>query len=111
MNATLPPITRPDGRTYRPRKVIACAIIDEDEILSGVIVFGTHDPERAAPLAQDFVTWQLGAGYAPLYSGGGWWRDGFEGGRRVWLSDDERGRAGVMFARIVEAPQLEGATP
>ena len=51
--AVLPaPVTRPDGRVYRSRKVTANAVIDEDEFVCGVMVLGTHDYHRAKPLAE-----------------------------------------------------------
>jgi hypothetical protein len=107
----LAPVKRDNGQLYRPRKVTAYAISDRDgDFLSGVVVLGTHDIDRATTLAQDFVKSQLGAGYAPVLAGCGWWRDGFESGQHVWLTDFERGRAGVMFARIEEAPTT-GGTP
>jgi hypothetical protein len=60
-------IMRPNGKPYRPVKVIAYGVYDADE--------------------------------CP-----GWWRDGFEGGRRAWVNDAEHGRAGVWFRQIAEAP-------
>ena len=44
-------IQRPDGKPYRPRKLAAYAVTDPDDMLSGVMVLGTHDPGRAQPLA------------------------------------------------------------
>jgi hypothetical protein len=94
----LPPVTRQDGRIYQPRKIVAEGVGDEDEILTWVVVLGTHDAERARPLAQDYITWQLGRGHRAVSKGGGWWRDGFEGGQRAWVTDERRGRAGVWFS-------------
>ena len=87
---------------YRPRKVAAHVLSDEDDIISGVLVTGTHDKDRALALARVVVTRELGTGYEPIYSGGGWWRDGFECGRRCWVTDEVRGAAGVLFGRIEE---------
>lgn len=39
---------------------------------------------------------------------GGWYRNGFDGGQRQWLSDDVRGRAGVWFREIVETAEAPG---
>lgn len=100
----LPPITRPDGRIYRPRAIKAHVLADEDDIMCGVMVTGTHDEERAASLARVLVASELGRGYEPVYSGCGWWRDGFECGRRCWVTDEVRGAAGVLFGRIEECP-------
>jgi hypothetical protein len=105
MNETaLTPIQRPNGKIYRSRAVTANAVVDEDQILSGVIVLGTHDRERAQPLADRYARWQLGSGYAAASPRTGWYRDAFEGGERRWITDEERGRAGVYFAEIAEIP-------
>lgn len=95
-------IMRPNGRPYRPRKVIAHALSDEYDWLSGVLVTGTHDQDRALRLARALVSQELGPDYEPVYAGGGWWRDGMEGGERRWVADDERGQAGVLFGKIEE---------
>jgi hypothetical protein len=95
-------ITRPDGRPYRARKVTAHALSTEDDFLSGVLVTGTHDHDRALKLARTLVRTELGEGYEPVCSGGGWWRDGMECGERCWVADDERGAAGVLFGKIEE---------
>jgi len=95
-------IARPDGTPYRPRRVTANAVNDEDELLSGVMVLGTHDLGRAQPLADDYVTWQLGAGYVAVDPVAGWWRDGYSSGRRCWVPDEKHGRAGVWFREITE---------
>lgn len=97
-------IPRPDGRLYRPRKVIARAIADEDQELCGVMVLGTHDVPRARVLAGEYAAWQLGSGYASADPVPGWYRDGFECGRRCWVTDEHHGRAGVWFRKIAEAP-------
>lgn len=94
-------ITRPSGKPYRPRKFTACAVTDDDE-LSGVVVLGTHDPGVAQPLADQYITWQLGSSYCAAGPVTVWWRDGFECGERRWVSDEIRGRAGVWFREIVE---------
>jgi hypothetical protein len=99
----LPAIARPDGRIYQPRKVVAHAVIDGDELLEGVVVFGTHDPDRALPLASEYVAWQIDSGYAPADPEPVWWRDGYASGHRTWMRDEKTGRAGVWFRKIVEA--------
>ena len=92
--AELPIIVRPNGRTYRPRKIIAYAWAGYDDY--GVIVFGTHDVERAEPLALDACRSWFGASgvTAPRNV---WFRDGRVNGERCWFPDEERGRPGVMF--------------
>ena len=97
-------VTRPDGRVYRSRKVTANAVTDPDDgdMLCGVMVLGTHDYDRAKPLADDYAAWQFGRGHVATDWITGWWRDGFENGRRCWVNDPEHGRAGVWFREIVE---------
>jgi hypothetical protein len=99
----LKPITRPNGKPYRPRKVIAYGVYDADECPVGVVVFGTHNTERAQALADSLVKCDLlDAGYAPAEPSCVWWSDGFDGGSRVWVNDAEHGRAGVWFRELVE---------
>lgn len=95
-------ITRPDGRPYRPRTITAHAVTDDDGVLTGVMVLGTHDPGRALPLADRYVAWQFDAGYTAAGPVTGWWRDGFDGGQRCWVTDEVRGRAGVWFREVAE---------
>jgi hypothetical protein len=98
-------ITRPNGKPYRPRAVTANAVADEDQILCGVIVLGTHDLTRAQPMADQYARWQLGEGYAAASPLRGWYRDGFESGHRAWITDEEHGRSGIWFREIVETGQ------
>jgi hypothetical protein len=95
-------ITRPNGKPYRPRKLVAYAVTDEDEILSGAVVFGTHDPARARDLADELVSRDLGSEYVPVDPVAVWWRDGFDSGRHCWITDEEHGRAGVWFREVAE---------
>lgn len=95
-------ITRPNGKPYRPRAFITHPVAEEDEWLSGVIVFGTHEIGRAQPFADEYVQWQLGAEYAAEDPVTGWWRDGMDGGQRRWVTDKDHGRAGVYFRKIIE---------
>jgi hypothetical protein len=97
-----PAIQRPDGSLYRPRKVTASAVADGDELLCGVIVLGTHDVQRAQPMADRYVAWQLDDRLVAADPLPGWWRDGFDGGQRRWVTDEKRGRAGVWFREVVE---------
>jgi hypothetical protein len=103
VTAALEPIMRPNGKTYRPRKLSANAVTDCDgDGLEGVVVFGTHDPARALDLADQYVAWQIDSGYAAATPVAVWWRDGFAYGQRRWIDDPERGRAGVWFCEITE---------
>ena len=104
MTAELVPVRRPNGQLYRPRKMVAYQVPDEDDIISAVLVLGTHDIARAQALADQVAARYADSGCIAADPVAGWWRDGFEGGRRCWVKDDRRGRAGVMFREIVERP-------
>lgn len=103
-DGVLPPVPRPYGGFYVPRKLTA-ERVDEDA-LTGVIVFGTHSVARAQPLADELARREAGSGYRAVFSGCGWWRDGFEHGRRSWVVDHERGRAAVLFGHIEETGEV-----
>lgn len=100
--ADLTAITRPNGTPYRPQKLTAYAVTDEYEVIAGVVVFGTHDPGRAQALADELVARDVDQGYTAADPVTVWWRDGFECGRRAWITDEEHGRGGVWFREIVE---------
>jgi len=100
----LPPVIRPDGRVYQPRKIAAYAVADADEDLSGVTVLGTHDMAIAQKMASGYAEWQLGRGSAALDPEVGWFREGYENGRPMWQRDPVKGRAGVMFHGLREGP-------
>ncbi len=92
---------RPDGRPYRPRKSGLRARAWEnhgcgDEEGSGVIVFGTLNPDEARRFALESATYWFGTGtvHQPI---SGWWRDSFDQGERRWVEDEQRGAPGVMF--------------
>ena len=89
-------IERPNGKPYRSRRVIAY------EAGEGVIVLGTHDLTRAQGLADELARYVAGSGFVAVDPWRGWWRDGFECGRRRWVRDPEAGRAGVWFREIAE---------
>jgi len=95
-------LTRPDGRLYRPRKVTGHAVNDDDEIVCGIMILGTHDAGRAQPLADKCAAMWAGNGFVATCPVTGWWRDGFQGGRRCWVDDPVQGRAGVWFREITE---------
>lgn len=92
-------ITRPDGRLYHPRRVVAYVTGEDAE---GVLVLGTHDLARAQILADQVAEQAAGTGFTAVDPRTGWWRDGFEYGQRAWVADEVRGRAGVWFTEIVE---------
>lgn len=102
MPKLLLPIERPSGSLYRPRKLVAYSVTDDDELVAGAVVFGTHDADQALPLAQEVIDRELGREYVPIEPCKVWWRDGFESGRRAWITDEEHGRAGVWFRDLAE---------
>lgn len=100
-------IMRPDGKPYRPRKVVAWPVADADEMTSGVMVLGTHDIERARKLADECAAAWAGGGCVAIEPETGWFREGYESGRLMWLRDEVRGRAGVWF-RFREIAERSG---
>lgn len=96
MAEALPAIVRPNGRIYRPRKLVTYAYEDDHAGENGVVVLGTHDSERARDLALSSARYWYGAECVidPVTV---WWRDGMESGERCWQHDPVRGRAGVCF--------------
>lgn len=96
------PIVRPNGKLYRPLQVLGHGVLDDNEELTAILVTGTHDIGRAQKLANQCVAWWIDPGYVAVKPEAGWWRDGFACGRRSWIYDDVRGRAGVTFREIVE---------
>lgn len=97
----LVPLTRPNGRQFRPRKITVERwenSVHNDAC--GVVVLGTHDVEAARVLAQDAIQgWADTPGVVPTKPEVGWWRLTYAGarGHRCWTSDESNGRAGVMF--------------
>jgi phage terminase large subunit-like protein len=96
-------IERPNGKAYRPRKVIAYIVVDGYEDACGVVVLGTQDVARAQVLADQLVRAEVDGGCVAAAPAAVWWRDSFEYGQRRWVSDEVRGRAGVLFTDIIEA--------
>ena len=104
-------ITRPNGKSYRPRKLRTVILGDEDSLYN-VIVFGTHDVGQARAFASVEVPATLRSwaesGYGDMRvqmdptGHRGWWRREFAGfhedvERYTYPVDDERGAAGVSF--------------
>lgn len=96
----LPVITRPNGKPYRPQRIVAFAI--EGNCGDGVLVLGTHDLTRAQALADKLARDLAGAPAVAADPVTGWYRDGMECGERRWVHDEVRGRAGVWFRDIEE---------
>ncbi len=107
-----PPIVRPNGKLYKPTKVIAYAWdnrdVTDDEC--GIVVLGTHDVDRARRLAESALDWPLGLGmpyYIATKADIGWFRQGYNSWGPAWISDEVRGRAGVMFWATDDDPEGE----
>lgn len=77
-------ITRPNGTVYRPRKLRAQILGNEDEV-DGVVVLGTHDLHDARALAESELAtscegWSYGYRLAPD-----------DPGKRVWYRQELAG--------------------
>jgi len=92
-------LIRPNGKTYRARKVMAhawsnIAAYGGDD--AGVVILGTHDVEGCREFAVLMVRyWGMGE-----FADGpriGWFRDGYGAHGPAWVDDAERGAAGVMW--------------
>lgn len=101
--SALPAIERPNGKQYRPRKITGNAVGDENGCVIAVIVLGTHDVERARPLAEDCARYWVDGGYTAANPEAGWWRNGFHWGEPTWIDDAVSGRAGVRFEVVEQA--------
>lgn len=99
---TLEPVTRPDGRLYRPRKIMGYPVADADDFVAGIMILGTHDAARAQPLADYCAALWTDWGSVAADPETGWWREGYENGQLRWVRDETRGRAGVWFHQIKE---------
>lgn len=97
MSESLEPVTRPNGKAYRPRKVRSVVFEDDGPRRPWrVLVLGTHDTAFAARVAR-----QRAAEADPdiRLNGGrrGWWRESIRDGDLFWEWNDVTGAAGVMF--------------
>jgi hypothetical protein len=90
------PITRPNGKVYRPRKLTVAYCEEGACADASVLVLGTHDVVLAWPRAREEAVYRLSTEPDP-HGTPGWWRDVMRNGERVWEYDDVRGRAGVQF--------------
>lgn len=98
--SALPPVERPNGKLYRPRKVVAFELFHEDE--DQVMVLGTHDVAAAQPLADKVAMRVCGSLCRAARPRQGWYRDGYSNGERAWVWDDVHGRAAVVFLEVTE---------
>lgn len=99
MTSNPEPLTRPDGKPYHPRSNNLRVKAWGDDAPPGdcgVIVFGTLDPDRARPLAQQACAhWYESSGVQDPRPG--WYRDAYDRGERRWIEDDQRGAPGVTY--------------
>lgn len=115
----LPAIERPNGKSYRPRSLRSRILGNEDEI-TGVVVFGTHDVYTASSVARLDVRaavnewgWDdLDYTYVvdEVSARRVWWRQDlshFEDNEPhyTYTPDDDRGFAGVVFDVIWESKE------
>lgn len=92
----LEPVTRPNGKVYRPRKIRVVILYDEDMIESQVLVLGTHDVLRAWLLAE-VEAGSIDGNYTTRSPRQGWWRQGIRDYQTWYEYDEIRGAAGVKF--------------
>lgn len=116
---TLPPIPRPHGGLYRPRKLTVGTWDNEGAYdrdgwagwagWAGCYVLGTHDIDTARPLAEEECRFTFGTQYV-IKPQRVWIRDGFESGERRWVHDERRGRAAVQFVASDDPDTSTGVT-
>lgn len=99
--SALPPITRPNGKPYRPRRlrVVGWDADKRDGTVWRVAVLGTHDIAVAREHAPQ--------GYHCPYLINpelGWVRLGMCHGEPTWLHDEVRGAACVIFDESDDPP-------
>jgi len=103
VTSSLSPIVRPNGKLYRPRKlrVVFYELPSEDEVYSQTIVLGTHDVELARSVAR-----YGGILHYLTQPHIGWMRLGYDRGEQLWLHDDVRGAACVIFNESDDPEEL-----
>jgi hypothetical protein len=81
--------TRPNGKTYRPRKPpVASQFADPDGDFGGVVVQRTHDIDTARRLAQNVLDeYEMDPDAFERV----WWRLGISDNGLMWLDDPTRG--------------------
>lgn len=92
-------VVRPNGKTYRARKVRMCVwdnggYHNDDK---GVVVLGTHDVEQATAVAHEGVRYWFDHELIATKPEVGWFRLGYHFGEQSWMRDQIKGAAGVMF--------------
>jgi hypothetical protein len=93
---SLPAVTRPNGKLYRPRKIRSEVLYDQDSVESEVVVLGTHDVLTATVLATRDVQ-SIDAGFEPADPVLSWYRQSIRNGDPFYEYDEIRGAACVLF--------------
>jgi hypothetical protein len=95
----LEPITRPNGKVYRPRKIRAIYCENPYGRRNDVFVLGTHDVIGAVETAAVEARYRIGHSEFLFDAVGeiGWWREMLHNGERVVVDDEVRGAAGIRF--------------
>lgn len=102
-----PAIQRPNGRWYQPRSIRVDSWENDGWAdypnLCGAVVLGTHDVERARPLAEKHIRDQFDDDLCAIKPEVGWWRLGLDltcygSDGYMWVRDRERGAAGVWWS-------------
>ena len=106
MAEKLPPITRPNGKPYRPRRlrVVGWNLNTVYPEVLQVAVLGTHEVDKARESAPQ--------GYHCAYLINptlGWVRLGMSHGEPTWLHDEVRGAACVIFDESDDPPEVDAA--
>lgn len=95
--AELEPVTRPNGKTYRPHKIVTWRWENDDDESCGVLVLGMHDVDKARSEADKAIKYWFDTDLIATKPDAGWFRSGYHNGEPTWLRDPVKGRAGVMF--------------
>lgn len=89
----LVPVTRPNGRVYRPRRAPRAVVVEPDDfhVDEQVIVLGTHDEERARALAMRLRP------VDPYPHEATWMRKAIRKGDPYYMVDEVRGAPALVF--------------
>lgn len=107
----LVPVTRPDGRVYKPRKAPKAWFVEDpdarpDEPDAYVYVLGTHDIDRAYRLAEELARWQ-GVALDRSTAEQTWIRQTIRDGNPYFDIDRVKGAAAVSFDVVDDWPDGE----
>lgn len=108
----LPVVMRPNGTPYQPRKLVVESWDNQDSHGGdcGVFVLGTHNTDRAYPLAADAVHAFFGGELDATKPELCWVRSGYQHGEPSWVHDDVRGRAAVQWTADYPAEATDASS-